>query len=255
MHIGALWIQWRWQNCELEWLIRGPKLLYDLHVVPSWKRWVELKSSKAGHQRNGSTRRERKKKCALCWYGHDCRWGIPRGLPAAHEILWTRTRAMWNRALWVQCRWQNRELEWLVRGLISLYNLCIFPGEKLLQLKSGKAGHLRKRSTRKERKRKRALFWVGGNCRMGIQRALPAALKTLTATRFIINTSYYMLPFGSGDLVHMKALWSQSICMVLFKHKTQNLLTHFKLRSDFNTSRFRDICPQNRFAVLKGRRV
>ena len=32
MYNRAFWAQCRWQNCELEWLIRGPILLYDLHI-------------------------------------------------------------------------------------------------------------------------------------------------------------------------------------------------------------------------------
>ena len=64
----AFWALCRRHNCELECLIRGPMLLYDLQIFPSWKRWVELKLLRAGHRRKGSTRSEiRKRKHALGW--------------------------------------------------------------------------------------------------------------------------------------------------------------------------------------------
>ena len=59
-------------------------LLYRfvLNIVPSWKRWVELKLVRAGHRRQGSTRSERRKrKHTLGGYGRDCRRSIWRGLP------------------------------------------------------------------------------------------------------------------------------------------------------------------------------
>ena len=62
----AFWALCRWQNCELEWLILGPILLYDLHIyIPRRKPWVELKLLRAGHRRKGSTRRERRKESML----------------------------------------------------------------------------------------------------------------------------------------------------------------------------------------------
>ena len=71
-------------------------LLYGfaLNIFPSWKRWVELKLSRAGHRRKRSARSERRKrKHALCWCGRDCRRGIWRGLPAVLKTLGNTTLA------------------------------------------------------------------------------------------------------------------------------------------------------------------
>ena len=68
------------------------------NIFPSWKRWVKLKLLRAGHRRKGSTRSERwKRNMPLGWYGHDCRRGICRGLPAVLttlERLWPHKRSV-----------------------------------------------------------------------------------------------------------------------------------------------------------------
>ena len=61
---------------------------FTLKILPSSKRWAELKIWRAGHRRKGSTRNERRKrKHALGWYGRDCRRGIWRGSSAVRKTL------------------------------------------------------------------------------------------------------------------------------------------------------------------------
>ena len=71
LYTRAFWAQCRCHNYELEWVIRGPILLYDLPILPSWKQWVELKLLRAGHQRS-----ERRKKA--------CPWLIRSRLSQRH---------------------------------------------------------------------------------------------------------------------------------------------------------------------------
>ena len=102
LYTRAFWAQCRCHNYELEWVIRGPILLYDLPILPSWKQWVELKRLRAGHRRKGSTRSEgRKRKHALGWYGRDCRRGMWCGLPAVLKTRLWRHKTVWSQSIYI----------------------------------------------------------------------------------------------------------------------------------------------------------